>query len=488
MNNKDELSDPDSDVKSHTSEISQNTDNVFGGALKKTRKANKNKGNYEGSPEIKENKILFNNVLKKEVQGKNKVNDNIYNKKDISNIKNSLDQEKIMEIKENNENKDNIKFNLNKVKKVESNLITKGRQSTANSIIKSFSSLIKDKKKITKDNLQKVQNLTVEKPQLQDNFINKINKEAKNPDDKKISKGMIEEYSDSEDKEVNKKKQSLSKPIVDKDIQIQDISVDSDVTPRTKSPKNKTYSVNSDISSMSSNTNNSLIKGKNNTGTNNDLRASSSSKNKKKTLEKNDFEGDVKEKYQNNSFHPESYIKLNETENFMDNHDDIKAQEEFWDNLKQGIQKEMFENNDFNDENENKIEAEDKDYEAEEGSTKRTKKESKNSLNKSSKNNDEFIANAFKSDENGMKGFNKSKIKCELSQVNKGDVVFVTYNDIIFHLPKCFLPTNYLTGNSYNIIIEESDNVHKKLSSIKNIQKKYLLKSKSKKKSSSKPY
>ena len=80
--------------KSTTSDVSQNTDNVFGGALKRGKIPTKNNTSVnvpEKTEKFKANRI-FNNAIRKEnilitpLDKKNEENFETYNSKDINNI------------------------------------------------------------------------------------------------------------------------------------------------------------------------------------------------------------------------------------------------------------------------------------------------------------------------------------------------------------------------------------------------------------------
>jgi hypothetical protein len=70
----------------------------------------------------------------------------------------------------------------------------------------------------------------------------------------------------------------------------------------------------------------------------------------------------------------------------------------------------------------------------------------------------------------------KIEIKCCLSHVDRGNAIFVTNRDIIFKLPRPYLPNNYIKGNSFKITIEETETSNKKYEKIRSLQNKHLFK------------
>ena len=72
------------------------------------------------------------------------------------------------------------------------------------------------------------------------------------------------------------------------------------------------------------------------------------------------------------------------------------------------------------------------------------------------------------------KSFNSSQIICVFSKIEKGNAIFVSSDDVIFHLPLNFLPKNAVPGNSYKITVEETEKIHKKITYLQNMQKRFL--------------
>jgi hypothetical protein len=70
----------------------------------------------------------------------------------------------------------------------------------------------------------------------------------------------------------------------------------------------------------------------------------------------------------------------------------------------------------------------------------------------------------------------KVELKCCLSHVDRGNAIFVTNRDIIFKLPRPYLPNNYIKGNSFKITIEETETSNKKYEKIRCLQNKHLFK------------
>ena len=58
--------------------------------------------------------------------------------------------------------------------------------------------------------------------------------------------------------------------------------------------------------------------------------------------------------------------------------------------------------------------------------------------------------------------------------MEKGNAIFVSSDDIIFALPLNFLPKNAIAGNTYKITIEETEKIHKKITFLQSMQKKFL--------------
>jgi len=73
-----------------------------------------------------------------------------------------------------------------------------------------------------------------------------------------------------------------------------------------------------------------------------------------------------------------------------------------------------------------------------------------------------------------VKNYNTSQLFCTFSKIDKGNAIFVSSDDTIFTLPLNFLPKNASLGNSYKITIEETEKIHKKITYLQNIQKKFL--------------
>jgi hypothetical protein len=69
-----------------------------------------------------------------------------------------------------------------------------------------------------------------------------------------------------------------------------------------------------------------------------------------------------------------------------------------------------------------------------------------------------------------------SQVSCTISKIEKGVAVLVSSDDYIFTLPVCFLPRNLVPGNSYQITIDETVKIQKKVSSIQQMQMKYIKK------------
>lgn len=67
-----------------------------------------------------------------------------------------------------------------------------------------------------------------------------------------------------------------------------------------------------------------------------------------------------------------------------------------------------------------------------------------------------------------------SQISCTISKIDRGIAVLVSSDDQIFTLPVCFLPKKMTAGNSYQITIDETANLQKKVNSIQQMQKKYI--------------
>ena len=70
----------------------------------------------------------------------------------------------------------------------------------------------------------------------------------------------------------------------------------------------------------------------------------------------------------------------------------------------------------------------------------------------------------------------KVEINCCLSNLDRGNAIFVTNRDHIFKLPRNFLPNNYIKGNSFKISIEETEASNKKYEKIRYLQNKHLFK------------
>ena len=70
--------------------------------------------------------------------------------------------------------------------------------------------------------------------------------------------------------------------------------------------------------------------------------------------------------------------------------------------------------------------------------------------------------------------YHTTKTNCVFSKIHKGKAIFVSSDDIIFSTPIKFLPTNPLLGNSYRIVVEETEKINHKISKIQNFQKKIL--------------
>jgi hypothetical protein len=73
------------------------------------------------------------------------------------------------------------------------------------------------------------------------------------------------------------------------------------------------------------------------------------------------------------------------------------------------------------------------------------------------------------------RSFNSTQINCVFSKIEKGNAIFVSSDDIIFSLPLSFLPRNAVPGNTYKISVEETEKIHKKITYLQNMQKRFLL-------------
>jgi len=72
------------------------------------------------------------------------------------------------------------------------------------------------------------------------------------------------------------------------------------------------------------------------------------------------------------------------------------------------------------------------------------------------------------------RSFNSTQINCVFSKIEKGNAIFVSSDDIIFSLPLSFLPKNAVAGNTYKISVEETEKIHKKITYLQNMQKRFL--------------
>ena len=72
------------------------------------------------------------------------------------------------------------------------------------------------------------------------------------------------------------------------------------------------------------------------------------------------------------------------------------------------------------------------------------------------------------------RNFNSSQVECVFSKIEKGNAIFVSSDDIIFSLPLSFLPKNAIPGNTYKITVEETEKIHKKITYLQNMQKRFL--------------
>jgi hypothetical protein len=67
-----------------------------------------------------------------------------------------------------------------------------------------------------------------------------------------------------------------------------------------------------------------------------------------------------------------------------------------------------------------------------------------------------------------------SQVTCTVSKIEKGLAVLVSSDDNIFSLPISFLPKNVTPGNSYNITVDETIKLQKKVNSLQKIHLKYI--------------
>jgi hypothetical protein len=67
-----------------------------------------------------------------------------------------------------------------------------------------------------------------------------------------------------------------------------------------------------------------------------------------------------------------------------------------------------------------------------------------------------------------------SQISCTISKIEKGVAILVSSDDYIFTLPVSFLPKNICPGTSYQMTIDETVKINKKINTIQMIQKKFL--------------
>jgi hypothetical protein len=75
-----------------------------------------------------------------------------------------------------------------------------------------------------------------------------------------------------------------------------------------------------------------------------------------------------------------------------------------------------------------------------------------------------------------VKNNTTSQIACTVSKIERGSAVLVSSEDHIFTIPVCFLPRLIAPGNTYNITIEETAKAHNRVNTIRDLQKKLMMK------------
>jgi len=104
-------------------------------------------------------------------------------------------------------------------------------------------------------------------------------------------------------------------------------------------------------------------------------------------------------------------------------------------------------------------------------------KENKFNLEKFSERENKFIKSFFQNEmENDFQQKNQNSVQtnCVYSKLENGKAIFISADDVIFSTPLNFLPKSPLVGNSYKIVVEETERLHNKITKIQNIQKNIL--------------
>jgi hypothetical protein len=104
-------------------------------------------------------------------------------------------------------------------------------------------------------------------------------------------------------------------------------------------------------------------------------------------------------------------------------------------------------------------------------------KENKFNLEKFSERDNKFIKSFFNNEMESdfqQKNQNLVQTNCVYSKIENGKAIFISSDDVIFSTPLNFLPKSPLLGNSYKIVVEETERLHNKITKIQNIQKNIL--------------